>query len=109
MTPFDGKTLKKINQNICSKPLDSLFVDSCWKSISDDGKDFILQCLVREKDERPSIEDLFHHPWITTLPQQTQDAAVQLSIQKNLVEHQMYSDFQKIVLSLIAGLSASED
>ena len=34
---------------------------------------------------------------------------MQLNIQRNLVEHQMYSDFQKIVLSLIAGLQASEE
>ena len=35
--------------------------------------------------------------------------SVRLSIQKNLVEHQMYSDFQKIVLSIVAGLQTSED
>ena len=68
MTPFDGKTLKKINQNICHKSLESIFNDPCWRPISDDAKDFILQCLVREKDERPSIDDLFHHPWIVQLP-----------------------------------------
>ena len=42
MTPFDGKTMKKINYNICQKPLESLFMDPCWRPISDDAKDFIL-------------------------------------------------------------------
>ena len=93
MTPFDGKTMKKINYNICQKPLESLFIDPCWRPVSDDAKDFILQCLVREKDERPAIADLLHHPWITCIPPVEEDVTVQLNIQRNLVEHQMYSDF----------------
>ena len=74
MTPFDGKTLKKINYNICNKPLDStMFSDPCWRPISDDAKDFILQCLVRDKGDRPSVEDLFMHPWIAGLPEKEHD------------------------------------
>ena len=64
---------------------------------------------MREKEERPAIADLLQHPWITLIPDIESDETVQLNIQRNLVEHQMYSDFQKIVLSLISGLSASED
>ena len=108
-TPFDGKSLKKINYNICQKPLQSIFEDPQWRAVSDDAKDFILQCLVREQEERPAIADLLHHPWITAIPDVEHDETVQLNIQKALVEHQMHSDFQKIVLSLISGLSASED
>lgn len=40
-------------------PFENLFEDMCWRPITDDAKDFILQCLVRELDERPSIGDLF--------------------------------------------------
>ena len=77
MTPFDGKTLKKINYNITNKPLDStMFSDPCWRPISDDAKDFILQCLVREKNERPGIEDLFSHQWIAGLPEKEQDMTI---------------------------------
>lgn len=108
-TPFDGKSLKKINFNICQKPLQSIFEDPRWRSISDDAKDFILQCLVREQEERPAVGDLIHHPWITAIPDVEQEESVQLKIQEALVEHQLHSDFQKIVLSLISGLSASEE
>ena len=69
MTPFDGKTLKKINHNICHKQLETMFDDPCWYTVSDDAKDFILQCLVREVNERPSINDLLHHPWIRLIPE----------------------------------------
>jgi len=38
-TPFDGKNIKKINQNILFKELK--FPDRQWKNISENAKDFI--------------------------------------------------------------------
>ena len=38
-TPFDGKNIKKINQNIIYKEL--TFPDKQWKNISDNAQDFI--------------------------------------------------------------------
>lgn len=42
VTPFDGQSLKKIQDNICFYPVERLFDDMCWQSITDDAKDFIL-------------------------------------------------------------------
>jgi Ca2+-binding EF-hand superfamily protein len=39
----------------------------------------------------------------------SEDEEIQLNIQKNLVQYQTCSDFQKIVLSLISGLSATQE
>ena len=38
-----------------------------------------------------------------------EDEAAQLNIQKNLIQYQQCSDFQKMVLSLISGLCASQE
>lgn len=67
-TPFDGKNIKKINQNIIYKEL--TFPDKQWANISDNAKDFITQCLDRDQKTRPSIEHLFDHPWICEIQQE---------------------------------------
>jgi serine/threonine protein kinase len=61
-TAFDGKNIKKINQNIIYKEVK--FPDKQWSNISENAKDFILQCLDRNQITRPSIAQLFDHPWI---------------------------------------------
>ncbi len=33
------------------------------------AKDFILNCLVKNQYQRPSIAELFNHPWITSMPE----------------------------------------
>ena len=69
-----------------------------------------MRCLDKNQYTRPSISDLFDHPWIAEVPEQdSQDEEIQLNIQKNLIQYQTCSDFQKIVLSLISGLSSSQD
>ena len=39
-TPFDGKNIKKINQNIIYKEIK--FPDKQWSNISENAKDFIM-------------------------------------------------------------------
>lgn len=67
-TPFDGKNIEKINDNICHKRIS--FKDKYWRHVSANAKDFILQCLERDQFKRPSIEDLFDHPWIDEMEEQ---------------------------------------
>lgn len=61
-TPFDASKIKKINYNIINKKIK--FPDKQWSGISDNAKDFIIQCLERNQESRPSISKLFDHPWI---------------------------------------------
>ena len=108
-TPFDGKTMDKINWNICNKEVS--FREKCWKGVCQNAKDFVRACLDRNQRTRPSIEELFDHPWMVEPPDAhaQEDEAVQLNIQKNLIQYQQCSDFQKMVLSLISGLCASQE
>lgn len=85
MTPFDGKNMEQIQDNICKQ--DIKFRERCWKPVSDDAKDFVLQCLVRDQEERPSINDLFEHPWIKDQTNDGYDDSNQLKIQRNLNEY----------------------
>jgi serine/threonine protein kinase len=52
-TPFDGKNIKRINQNICQKEI--TFPERGWKNVSENAKDFILRCLDKNQITRPSI------------------------------------------------------
>ena len=61
-TPFDGKSLQQINRFICTKEVS--FKEKQWECVSSGAKDFIMQCLDRNITTRPSIEELFEHPWI---------------------------------------------
>ena len=84
-TPFDGKNIKKINQNILGKEV--RFPSKQWKGISNNAKDYIIQCLDRNQLTRPSIAELFDHPWICEIQNDdvSADEEVQLQIQKNLL------------------------
>ena len=70
-----------------------------------------MQCLDRNLTTRPSIEELFEHPWICD----NQDTGSkinkqeQLAISKNLQKYLECSEFQKTVLNLISGLSTGKE
>ena len=49
-------------------------------------------CLDRNQLTRPSIAQLFDHPWICEIQQEeSEDEEVQLNIQKNLIQYEQLS------------------
>lgn len=36
-----------------------------WDGVSDDAKDFVKQCLIKDYKQRPSAKDCLAHPWLT--------------------------------------------
>lgn len=64
-TPFESRNLQKIDFNIKHKPIrfDNRN-DENWDDISQEAKDFILACLQRDPNKRPSVAQLFKQPWI---------------------------------------------
>jgi serine/threonine protein kinase len=93
-TPFESRSIKKIDFNICNK--DVKFLNSTqenWSDISGEAKDFINQCLNRDQISRPSVKELFEHPWITNYLDQKfnqpigHSSEITYSIQKNLIKH----------------------
>jgi len=64
-TPFESRNLKKIDYNIKHKPVTFQNTNTeYWGDISQDAKDFIMACLSRNPEQRPSVEELFKQPWI---------------------------------------------
>lgn len=64
----------------------------------------------RDQNKRLSISELFDHPWISEIqPEDQNEEEVQLDIQKNLVNYNKLSHLQKIVLSLLSGLSSTQE
>jgi serine/threonine protein kinase len=61
-TPFEGKSLRLIDRNILTKEV--TFGGQDWSDISQQAKDFIACCLDRDKLTRPTVKQLFEHPWI---------------------------------------------
>ena len=66
-TPFESRrSLKKIDWNIRHKEISFKSTKTeNWDDISANAKDFILKCLTRNQKHRPSINQLFEHPWIS--------------------------------------------
>ena len=64
-TPFESRNLKKIDWNIKHKQITfQTGKKENWEDISDEAKSFILKCLERDPNKRPSVRELFQHPWI---------------------------------------------
>ena len=118
-TPFESRNVKKIDYNITRKKITFENTEhEYWNDISQDAKDFILKCLDRNQNTRPSIAELFKMPWIQNyinkqncdgqLKEEKEDLN-QRSIHKNIVSFSELNKFQKLVLSLVAGLCASKE
>ena len=118
-TPFESRNLKKIDYNIKRKKITFENTEQeYWNDISQDAKDFILKCLDRNQNTRPSISELFKMPWIANymnkqntlaLPKLEREEMNQRSIHKNIVSFSELNKFQKLVLSLVSGLCASPE
>ena len=62
--PFPGRTEPEIIYNVIKGEFH--FDYSAFKSISDDCKNFIRKCLVREYDQRYSASEALQDTWILT-------------------------------------------
>jgi len=40
------------------------FKEEVFQYCTEECIDFIKQCLIKDQDLRPSVEDLLHHPWL---------------------------------------------
>ena len=91
-TPFDASKIKKINYNIIHKEI--AFPDKQWSGISEQAKNFIRLCLDRNQNTRPSIAELFEHPWISDAqPEDLMNQDVRLNIQNNIMAYNKLNNF----------------
>ena len=115
-TPFESRNPKKIDYNIKHKKITFCNTEhENWNDISESAKEFISKCLIRNQEDRPSINELFQMKWIQDyynkqldMPLE-QEKAIQRSIQKNMINFSELNQFQKVVLCLVSGLSSSKE
>jgi serine/threonine protein kinase len=62
--PMNPSTVKIFKSIFTDEPSD-MMRKGVWKNISDDAKDFVLQCLQKDYGSRPTAEDALAHPWLS--------------------------------------------
>ena len=100
-TPFESDTIKKIDWNINNKEIKfNNTANENWSDISDEAKNFILKCLDRDPNTRPSIRELFKEPWIANYLEKLQNKPLDNeriemshSIKKNLLNYSCLNKF----------------
>lgn len=58
---FACKSSLRLYNAILNK--EPLFNEEIWKRVSSDCVDFIQKCLTKDQTARPSVNELFKHPW----------------------------------------------
>lgn len=94
--PFPGRTEPEIIYNVIKGEFH--FDYSAFKSISDDCKNFIRKCLVREYDQRYSASEALQDTWILNFA--SDQAANHLNegtIGDNGVSMQVLSDIDSVI------------
>ena len=94
--PFPGRTEPEIIYNVIKGEFH--FDYSAFKSISDDCKNFIRKCLVREYDQRYSASEALQDTWILNFA--SDQAANHLNegtIGDNGVSTQVLSDIDSVI------------
>lgn len=61
--PFDGKTEQVVKEGILNKEVE--FPQKYFRPVSDEAKNFIASCLVKDEAGRITVEEALEHPWIT--------------------------------------------
>ena len=59
--PFKGNDQSVVADKIVNDEL--VFEDKEWKKMSKEVKKLIYACLIKEPEERITIEDFLNHPW----------------------------------------------
>ncbi|KAK7507540.1 hypothetical protein BaRGS_00001475, partial [Batillaria attramentaria] len=98
-SPFAGEDHKQTFSLVNNVDYD--FDDDVWDSVSDDAKDFIKRLLIKDKNQRMTIDEALAHPWLNPTPAPVHDvvdgsAEKKLTGQKlSTVHHKDYRDRTK--------------
>lgn len=71
--PFDGESFKQIYKSIKKKDLKEEWQSEKWSHVSEDCRNFLNLCFVRDPKLRPSCSDLLNHPWFNKAVESTRE------------------------------------
>ncbi|CDI76498.1 CAM kinase, CDPK family, putative [Eimeria acervulina] len=80
-----------------------------WRRVSDEGKDLIRKLLKINPDERLSVEEALHHPWIMSLAQSSQNVPLPVTLMANLKGFRAQNRLKKAALTVIAQHMTDSD
>lgn len=103
-----GTDKKEIQKSILKNKPD--FDNQVWKKISKQAKDFIKKCFESNYENRPSIEQLFEHPWIEKwIKEPVINESTQLGISANLMAFRKASMLQSGIISFLSNILATTE
>lgn len=100
--PFHGKTKPEIHNSILTG---SPHFGRVRNFLSEEAKNFVLSCLTRAAEERPTIAELLQHPFITlNATAVAVDSEAALQIAQDLTSFYKQTVFQSGIISFIIGI-----
>lgn len=106
-TPFggvDGEDLMEVRSNILRGSIKFEPAD-IWEHVSDVARDFVLSCLKKEPESRPSAKQAQRHPWIQTYGKKDNSEIGQKlnpNVVNALVSFKEYSDMRKLLCEVLS-------
>jgi len=102
--PFNGASDQEIMKKV--KLGKFSFSDPVWNGMSDKGKDFITQLLIKDQNKRPSAAEALQHPWIQQANQASKESMssdVAMSALTNLQNFNAKSKLKQATYAFIAS------
>jgi len=99
-TPFKGKCVLELAQNIVNAPNDLQF-PSNMKGLSQSTKELITSMLQKDPSQRPIADDLLAHKWLSENTKHS-TAPLDPAILSNLKSIQAETHFKKFMMELIS-------
>lgn len=78
---FACKSSLRLYNAILNK--EPLFNEDVWRTVSSECKDFIKLCLTKDQNDRPSVNELMKHPFVSKKGGKT-DSATRAFLESNL-------------------------
>ena len=67
--PFRGETQDEVLENILKEPI--ILRGNVWNKVSKECKDFLNKLLSKNPKHRPTAEEAFNHPWLSSVQEYT--------------------------------------
>ena len=106
--PFNGKSNHEIYNKIINNQID--FTRNIWESVSENCKDFIEKCLIKNPDLRISSEEAINHPWFSAVINEIHKTDnLNKEMLENLKNFSSPSRFKKLILRFLVNQLSQND
>jgi calcium-dependent protein kinase len=106
--PFNGTSNHEIFNKIIHEEVS--FPKNRWKNVSEDGIDFIRQCMMKDPEKRISAQKAVTHPWFNEILKSLQKSTnLDAELLINLKNFSSPSKFKKLVLMFLVNQLSHKD